>query len=84
MMNSLIREEDVAASLEIPFLDYGIDFDGPIADEEIGSVEVPETLSPLDDEVLQDFLQYIDIDSVFEDFGFQYYVECKQLLENML
>lgn len=84
MMNSLIKEVEISSNIDNPPTNYGIDFDGPVADEEIGTVEVPETLLPLDEEDLQEFLQFVDTESVFEDFGFQHYTECRQLLHSML
>ncbi len=56
MMNSLIREAEIASNMDITPTNYGIDLDGPVADEDIGTVEVPETLAPLDEEDLLEFL----------------------------
>ena len=36
-----------------------MDAEGPIADEEMGTVEIPPTDPPLDEEDLEDFLYYI-------------------------
>ena len=59
-----------------------MDTEGPIADEEMGTVEIPPTDPPLDEEDLEDVLCHIDTKSSFEDFGLQHYIECKELLQN--
>lgn len=41
-------------------------------------------LPPLGEENLLDFFQFVDPESVFEDFSLQHYVECRQLLQTML
>lgn len=84
MVNSLIRESDIVASRDVPPADYGVDPNGPIADEEIGSVEVPPTLPPLDANAIHQFLLSVDSVTPFEDYGFQHYVECRQLLQGMI
>lgn len=81
MMNSMIRESDVTASVPP---DFGLDVDGPIPDEDPGTIEVPDTLSPLNDEDLQVFLRFVGTDTFFDDFGIQHYIDCKQELSNML
>ena len=51
-VNSILR--GVPESATIPY-DYGVDFDGPLPDVSIGTVDVPETVNPLDDEQLSTF-----------------------------
>lgn len=84
MVNSLIQEADIATNVDVPPSDYGIDPDGPVAEEEFGTVEVPETDPPLDGENLEHLLQFINTDSAFDDFGFEHYVECRHVLQSML
>ena len=56
MVNSLIREADISASSDIPQQDYGVDPEGPVAEEDVGTVEIPPTDPPLDEE-LRNFLR---------------------------
>ena len=81
MMNSMIRESD--ATTTVP-PDFGLDTEGPIPDEDEGTIEIPDTISPLNDQDLQRFLQCVDADTFFDDFGIQHYIDCKQELTNML
>ena len=81
MINSLVRESQIMTTIPE---DYGVDFDGPIPEEQPGTVEIPDTLSPVDDAHLQDFLDFIDTDTFFEDNAMQHYEDCKQYLLNML
>ena len=62
MINSLVRESEVVTNV---LKDYGIDFSGPIPEEEVGTVEIPETLPPVNDVHLREFLQFIDTDTFF-------------------
>ena len=84
MINSILREEEITSSGDVPSLDFGVDMDGPVPDEDIGTLDVPAIISPLDEQDLQEFLQSVDLHSTFEDFGFQHYVECKELLHFLL
>lgn len=43
MFNSLMQESDIQSSIDMPS-DFGIDYEGPVPDEEIGTVEIPETV----------------------------------------
>ena len=81
MINSLVRESQVVTSVPE---DYGIDFGGPIPEEQPGTVEIPDTLSPVHDAHLQDFLDFVDTDTFFEDNAMEHYIDCKQYLINML
>ena len=81
MINSLVRESEVIVSVPE---DYGIDFSGPIPEEEVGTIEIPETLPPINDTSLREFLGFIDTDRFFEDHAVQHYIDCKQHLLNML
>lgn len=84
MDNSLIRETDLASNIDISPSDYGVDPDGPFAAEEVGTVQVPETLAPIDDDDLEQFISVVDSSSYFDDFGFQHYVDCRQFLLSMM
>ena len=56
---------------------------GPVAREEIGTVDVPITSCPLSTEDLEQFYELVDSESVLDDFGYQHYVECRELLHSM-
>ena len=58
MINSLIREAEILTNSDIP-QDFGVDIEGPVA-EEVATVEVPDTIPPLDGEDLQQFFDCID------------------------
>ena len=81
MINSLVHESEVIVSVPE---DYGIDFSGPIPEEEVGTIEIPETLPPINDTSLREFLGFIDTDTFYEDRAVQYYIHCKHHLLNML
>lgn len=83
MMNSLIKEDEIAASSDPPPSDYGIDPLGPVPDEEFGSVEVPETISGLDEEKLERFMSCVDTETAFDDMGIEHYSSCKQLFQSL-
>lgn len=74
IMNSFIRESEAHYD-KVPE-DYGIDFDGPVPEEEIGTIEVPQTTSNLDEEDLEMFVSNVDTTSLFDDFGYQHYIHC--------
>ena len=80
MLNSMIQEDNI---LDTVCSDYGIDPEGPIAEEDAGTVVIPETLPPISDDDLQDFLSIVDIDTPFDDLGVQHYLDCKQCILNM-
>ena len=63
---------------------FGVDPEGPVAEEDVGTVQIPETDPPLDEDELQVFLDHVDIVSSFVDFGVQHYINCKQLFQSML
>ena len=53
MINSLVCESEVIVSVSE---DYGIDFSGPIPEEKVGTIEIPETLYHLSmTQVWEDF-----------------------------
>lgn len=64
MFNSLIKESDMQSSIGMPY-DFGIDYEGPVPDEEIGTVEIPETVVLLDEGDLQELLDIIDTETFF-------------------
>ena len=80
MLNSMIREEHILDAVDD---DFGIDPDGPIAEDEIGTVIIPETVAPISDADLDDFLSVIDTDTPFDDLAVQHYIYCKQLILSM-
>lgn len=75
MLNSMIREDN---ALDTVSTDYGIDPEGPIPEEDTGTIVIPETLPPVSDDDLQDFLSTVDTDTSFDDLGVQHYMDCKQ------
>ena len=83
MINSLIQQTEISSSSEVP-ADFGIDYEGPIAQEEPGTVEIPSTNPPLSESDLQEFLNIVDTESFFDDFGLQHYISCRQSLLNMI
>ncbi len=84
MIISMIREADLLEALDVPVEERGIDYEGPIPEDLIGTVEVPETLCPLNEHDLQQFKEAIDTDTRFEDLGIEHYMHCKELLESLL
>ena len=58
MINSMIRGADITENLDIPIEDWGIDYEGP-ADELVGTLEIPETVCPLEKQELQQFLDML-------------------------
>ena len=62
MLNSMIREDD---ALDTVSADYGIDPEGPIPEEDTVTVIIPETLPPVSDDDLQDFLSTVDKDIIW-------------------
>lgn len=80
-INSLMRDQhdiDVDAAI------YGVDPTGPFPDEDLITVEVPETLCPLEADQLTAFLELIDTQSVFENRGITYYIQSKRQALRML
>ena len=53
--------------------DFGVDFEGPVPNNETGSIEIPLTIIQLDGTNLEQFLNSVDPVSPFEDFGLQHY-----------
>ena len=84
MINSMIREADITENLNVPIEDWGIDYEGPAPDELVGTVEIPETVCPLEEQELQQFLDAIDTESRFDDLRVEHYIYCKQLIESFL
>ena len=68
---------------------YGIDVGGPLPDEDIGTVVIPETVSPFDEDEISEFMVFAnrysrmsslnDIDSIVA-----HYVSCKSYLNYLL
>ena len=40
--------------------DYGVDYEGPPPDNEIGTVYIPETLCPLDEDDIDQSMSQVD------------------------
>ena len=80
----MIKEADLGETLYVPVEEWGIDYEGPIPEDLIGTVEVPETSCPLNEQDIQQFLDAIDTDTRFKDLGIENYVHCKELLESLL
>jgi len=65
---------------------FGVDNDSPLAlegnsDEE---VVVPETITPISEEQLKQFIEQVDTLSECDDFGFEKYREVKLLLQSII
>ena len=75
-LNSIIQASDEPDSVPP-------DFDGPIPEEDVGSVVVPETVSPLDEEEIREFISVASPDNAFTsiDEGVSHFVHCKSILE---
>lgn len=82
-LNSIIQANDEPDTVSS---DFGIDCDGPMPEEDIVTVVVPETVSPLDDDEIKDFMSVASPDSAFTsiDEGVSHYVHCKSILEHKL
>lgn len=72
-INSILQ----LVELEVPqsFDEYGIDYFGPAADEDQHTVDVPATVVPLQDEELGEFIESMDVDTIFDDHGIEHYVD---------
>ena len=84
MFNSLIQESDAQGNIEMIPSDFGVNYEGPVPDEEIGTVEIPSTTVPLDEDDLQEFLDIIDTETFFDDLGIQHFCNCKEFLQTFL
>lgn len=63
-MNSVIHENDISVGdLE----KFGVDENGPIPDEELNTVVVPETLEDVNDELMELFLRRLHNFTANED-----------------
>ena len=56
----------------------GVDPEGSVAEDDVGTVEIPANDPPLNDVELQTFFDLIATVSSFADFGVQYYVNCRK------
>lgn len=65
--------------------DFGIDLDGPLPEQEIGSVEVPDTVCPLNDDELSGFMALAG-SITFHTFDgcISHYTQCKDTLNNLI
>ena len=82
MINNMIKECEFNQTSEtsVPPLDYGIDYGGPLPEDQAGTMCIPETLCPIHDDDLDHFMDQVDTTSYFEDSGIQHFIECKHLL----
>ena len=67
--------------------DFGVDFDGPLPDEEVGTVDVPDTVSSLNEHDMYHFLTIASSPPLRSDdghVGVSHFIHCKELLQNML
>ena len=83
MINSMIKESEINQNESLPS-DYGVDYEGPLPDNEIGTVCIPETVCPLDEDDIDQFMGQVDTTSYFDDLGVQYFLQCKQVLQALL
>ena len=61
MINSMIKECEVDDRTDEPPPDYGVDYGGPLPDDQVGTVCIPETLCPLNnEEIIDRFMDHID------------------------
>ncbi len=82
--NSVIRDTvDTSFNLQDSHT-YGIDLTAPLPDEDLVTVDVPDTVSPLSGDQLEQFLASIDTQSVFEDYGVAHFIDLRRLLDSML
>ena len=63
---------------------YGVDWDGPLPLNEEDAVIVPNTLTLLSDEDMQQLASQIDPLAVSYDFGIDLYLECLQFVVSKL
>lgn len=83
MLNSLIQQSDIQSNNGVPS-NFGVDYEGPVPDEEIGTVEVPPTDVPLNEDDLQELLDIIDTETFFDDLGIQHFCHCKEIIQMLL
>ena len=81
-VNSVIQSD--LNDTSCPGEDYGVDPTGPLPDEELATVVVPETFHPLSDAQLSTFMDKVNSESTFEDFGVSHFVECKATFQSMI
>ena len=77
-LNSILRHVDEPDEIGRGF---GIDFNGPLPEDEVGSVIVPDTVRPLSDEQRSEFMS-VASSITFHTFD-GYYLLCKDTLSNM-
>lgn len=64
--------------------DYGVDYYGPLPDEETHTVEVPETLCPLPEHLFEQFINSLRANVVNIDEAVSVYIEARQLLVQLI
>ena len=80
----MIKESEIYQSSDVPPTDYGVDYDGPLPENEDGTLCVPGTLCPLGNEGIDQFMDHVDTVSQFEDLGIEHFIECKEFLHTLL
>ena len=87
-VNSILQfDENHEVNAEAPqsiIDEYGIDYYGPSAEEDLYTIDVPETLVPLQGQQLDEFMDSVDIDTAFDDYGIEHYVGLRNLLEHIM
>ncbi len=81
-INSVMRDSvDTSFNLRNASM-YSVDPAGPLPDEELTTVTVPEIISPLEGEELCDFLDSINTSTAFSsyDMGISYFLSTKRRL----
>ena len=65
---------------------YGVDPTGPLPDEDLTTVSVPEIIAPIEGDQLLEFLDSINTDTPFSSYskGTSYFVSTKTRLQNLL
>ena len=74
-VNSVIQSD--LNDTSCPGEDYGVDPTGRLSDEELATVVIPKAVHPLSDAQLSTFMDKVNSESTFEDFGVSLFVECK-------
>ena len=84
-LNSMIQAHEEPTPNEVSE-EYGIDFDGPLPTNEVGTVVVPETITPLDDDELAEFMVIANhnCSNMLNDNIVTHYIFCKSHLNDFL
>ena len=84
-LNSMIQAGNEPLLANEVSEDYGIDFAGPLPPEDVGTVVVPDTISPLDDDEFAEFIVIVNSNySASNDDTVNHYIFCKTRLYEFL